>query len=406
MHWITLRMRVRTPIFNGDDGAGLRPASLRGPMAFWFRALAGTVAGPDVDTLRRMEESVFGAMGAPSPIAVRLARPLPVEWEQRPQWLEYGDNGEKGPGLGYLLGQGMGSIVGGRYRLMRPYVAPEQAGLFPLRIGLSGNPAVDALALAALWLLCAYGGVGARVRRGFGGLSIEGVSDGAEHLKAIPWTAESLRSPGFDHYRDLTRLWTATPELRECAAHLPELVDLEKPGVFARPWNDDEVPTYPVLSRARTCAGLSVASNRTWEGLLAHTGTCFSRFRASVAATPATVHTTPQQGQAAGDDAAGAAPPTHPLFPLGALGLPVVYANGGRVGERRASPLWLRPVADQGGQWHLFSFAFHDRFLPGNPPLVETYKRRGPVEIRDCDVVELSRRWVEGMKGEADPQWQ
>ncbi|MDA2805405.1 type III-B CRISPR module RAMP protein Cmr1 [Nocardiopsis suaedae] len=403
MHWITLRMRVRTPVFNGDDGAGLRPASLRGPMAFWFRALAGTVAGPDVDTLRRMEEAVFGAMGAPSPIAVRLPRPVPVEWEERPEWLKYGD---RDSGLGYLLGQGMGSIVAKHYRLTRPYATPERAGLFALRIGLSGNPAVDALALAGLWLLCAYGGVGARVRRGFGGLSIEGVSDGAEHLEETPWTAETLRSPGLDHYSGLTRLWTDTPELRECAAFLPELVDLQKPEVFARPWEEDEVPTYPVLSRARTCAGLSAASDRTWEGLLSHTGNCFSRFRSAAAATPATVHTSPQEEQAVGDDASGAAPPTHPLFPLGALGLPVVYANGSRVGERRASPLWLRPVAESGGQWRLFSFAFHDCFLPGDPPVVSTHKRRGPVVVRDHDVVELSRRWVETMRKEADPQWQ
>ena len=71
--WITLTLEVTTPLFNGgadpDGTAGFRPAaeagvrvaSLRGAMRYWFRALAGTIAGPDLALLARMEEAVFGS---------------------------------------------------------------------------------------------------------------------------------------------------------------------------------------------------------------------------------------------------------------------------------------------------------------------------------------------------------
>ena len=46
MSWITLRLRVTTPLFNGHDDEPLRVSSLRGAMRYWFRALAGNQGRP------------------------------------------------------------------------------------------------------------------------------------------------------------------------------------------------------------------------------------------------------------------------------------------------------------------------------------------------------------------------
>jgi CRISPR type III-B/RAMP module RAMP protein Cmr1 len=63
MTWTTLTLQVTTPLFNGgadpDGSAGLRPdqeagirvASIRGSMRFWFRALVGVLTGPDLRLL-------------------------------------------------------------------------------------------------------------------------------------------------------------------------------------------------------------------------------------------------------------------------------------------------------------------------------------------------------------------
>lgn len=74
MSWITLRLRVTTPLFNGHDDESLRVSSLRGAMRYWFRALAGTKVGPSIRTLRRLEDEVFGSTTNPSPVRMRLGK--------------------------------------------------------------------------------------------------------------------------------------------------------------------------------------------------------------------------------------------------------------------------------------------------------------------------------------------
>ena len=74
MAWTTLTLQVTTPLFNGgadpDGAAGFRPdqesgirvASIRGAMRFWFRALAGciTLHVPD-ETSRRVGQAAAAA---------------------------------------------------------------------------------------------------------------------------------------------------------------------------------------------------------------------------------------------------------------------------------------------------------------------------------------------------------
>jgi CRISPR/Cas system CMR-associated protein Cmr1 (group 7 of RAMP superfamily) len=88
MTWTTLAMQVTTPLFNGgadagtNDGTGVRPASIRGAMRFWFRALAGALTGPDLRLLAVLEHRVFGGIGSgqgdgavASPLLLRIPDP-------------------------------------------------------------------------------------------------------------------------------------------------------------------------------------------------------------------------------------------------------------------------------------------------------------------------------------------
>jgi hypothetical protein len=93
-------------------------------------------------------------------------------------------------------------------------------------------------------------------------------------------------------------------------------------------------------------------------------------------------------------------------FPLGVLGLPVVYKGGYTVDAvdhrgrpaRRASALWLRPVGE-GTTWRLLSFAFTNGFLPGpNAPTVKLRKPSGtrkPLHIATADVDYVTRTWID-----------
>src|SRR5947209_1935550 len=115
MTWTTLTLQVTTPLFNGgadpDGSAGFRPreeagvrvASVRGAMRFWFRALAGTVVGTELNLLSAMERHVFGDAGNASAVSLRIPRQPRVADEGMRYFLE----GEGGKWITYLLGQGL-----------------------------------------------------------------------------------------------------------------------------------------------------------------------------------------------------------------------------------------------------------------------------------------------------------
>lgn len=100
MTWTTLTFRVTTPLFNGGadpDGSagfrsgaedGIRVASIRGAMRFWFRALAGTVAGLDLDLLAGLEREVFGDAGNSSPVHMRIPAQPRIEHTKAPDFLK------------------------------------------------------------------------------------------------------------------------------------------------------------------------------------------------------------------------------------------------------------------------------------------------------------------------------
>ncbi len=404
MQWMTLRMQVTTPLFNGgvdpgdDGGVGVRVPSIRGALRFWFRALAGRAIGPDLRGLARVERQVFGGTDAASPVKLRIPSQPPVSKPGRPDFVQ----GESGRWVVYLLGQGLGDL---KNRLVtRPYVAPTKT--FDLQLRFTGDEGAAALAVASLWLLCAYGGVGARTRRGFGGLRIVGV----EGPLPDPWDGASILSPDLDHYQ---RLYDLSPAgtILQATRHLPGIC--RAAGVTYDPKNAwPSRPTYPVLSARYTRAG--VTDQRvfeTWQQVLAYAGEQLRHFRACQpypgAPYPPPKIKTPEWSKVV------RGPGRH--FGLGALGLPVGYKDKYVVNadfprepspQRRSSPLWLRPVGD-GTSWRLLSLAFHNKFLPkgepGSPdvPVVHVWrdKRRvKPVAVEDADVTARTTMWIDAMR--------
>jgi CRISPR-associated protein Cmr1 len=406
--WTTLHLEVTTPLFNGGadpsgkdthsgaDGTGVRVPSLRGAMRFWLRALAGLAVGPDLPLLAAVEGKVFGNTEAASPVKLRVPSQPPLSSPGRPFFVQ-----EAGRWVGYLLGQGLAPLKEGRPYVSRPYVAPGQT--FDLQLRLTGSQEVAAVAVASLWLLCAYGGLGARTRRGLGGLRI---LDATGPLP-VPWDQASIRTPGLDHYRQLTRLWPEGP----VAACVPYLGRLSPRRLDPRAAWSDRLPTYPVLSRTHTIAGTSGGRTfQRWDDVLVHAGKQLRWFRASRDHPEVRYHPkikTPEWTEVV------TGPGDH--FGLGALGLPVVYkdrvvnADHGRGFNaepplRRASPLWLRPVGNDRTGWRLLSYAFLGEFLPSegaDAPAVHIWRggQQGkPVTVTHDDVVERATKWITTMR--------
>jgi hypothetical protein len=419
MTWTTLTLQVTTPLFNGGngsgaiepDGTGIRIPSLRGAMRFWFRALAGTVTGPDLALLARLEQQVFGGTDNASPVRLRIPRrpaltePAgPHSFLPRPHASRREREEHPGYWIIYLLGQGLGNLRD--CTLSRPYVAPGEC--FDLKIRFGSDPSHAALALASLWLTCAYGGLGARTRRGFGGLRI---IDATGPLPQ-PWDHDSIRSPALNHYEGLDRLWPAGP-IRDCMPLLARMVRSDK--VVKKEMREITLdawprPSFPVLSKRHTRAGTSGGEPfDDWSEVASHTGEQFRKYRASrehpeVEGRYWPPRKTPEWSDVVwGDD---------DRFPLGALGLPVNYKDGysvnaERQGEplRRASALWLRPVGDSTG-WRLLSFAFLGAFLPG--PNAPTVRLRGiantrTLQVSDEDITRLADAWIQRL---AQHEWQ
>jgi CRISPR type III-B/RAMP module RAMP protein Cmr1 len=410
--WAMLHMEVTTPLFNGGadptadealsgaDGTGVRVPSLRGAMHFWFRALAGLAVGPDLRLLATLERQVFGSTEASSPVKLRIPAPPSLSPPGTPDFVR----GPLGRWVGYLLGQGLCPLRDNRPYVSRPYVAPGER--FELQLRLTGNQEVAALAVASLWLVCAYGGLGARTRRGFGGLR---VLDAAGPLPA-PWDRASIRTPRLDHYEQLTRLWPGQP-LGACMRQLKNLMEAHD-GRFdpVNAWSG-KPPAYPALSKTHTVAATSGGEPfKHWADVLAHAGEQLRWFRASrdypEARYPSPKIKTPEWTEVV------TGPGDH--FGLGALGLPVVYkdhrtvnADQGRGANaeplRRASPLWLRPVGES-RRWRLLSYAFLGEFLPTvgpTPPAVHIWNGRRQdkqLEVTHDDVVQRATRWVTTMR--------
>lgn len=425
MTWTTLTMRVTTPLFNGGadpddalgfrpgDEAGLRAASIRGPMRFWFRAMAGAYTGPDLDLLGALERRVFGGIGQrdtgkPSPVMLRIPEPPRLDTTHAPDFLRDRRNGRW---IAYLLGLGLMEMKGSKPQLTRPSFVSPEADPFELKVRFRHHRrtvpdvanAVESLAYASLWLTCAYGGLGARTHRGFGGVRITNVSG---DLPA-PWTDRALKTPGLELYEKAEWVWPRVMEL--FGRHLEVLAEAEGRELGA-PDEWPGLPPFPVLSRRYSPAALVPGNPGRWDDMLVLGGKQLRLFRANRPTgfddrSRARVHTAEWDDVVNGDSSD---------FPLGALGLPVGFhdkktdqtytVNAVDAQDeqlRRASPLWLRSVGT-GDQQRLFTFVLRSRFLPdGDAARVRLIGDKG-VSVEDSDVRDLTDQWMAVMRSEGD----
>lgn len=167
-----------------------------------------------------------------------------------------------------------------------------------------------------------------------------------------------------------------------------------------------QVPVYPVMSKDYSLAGVSGGDPFTdWKAVLIHAGEQWRHFRA---AEPNTNRNAPSyQPHIETPEWIKTVHGTESRFPLGALGLPVVYrdrflvnADGGGHGEpqrRRASPLWLRVVGG-GDEFRLLSYAFQGEFLPGQVRLWQGNGQVKQVHVTDEDVKRQTGQWIKVLR--------
>ncbi len=186
----TFTLELVTPAFlagarQQKEDCELRSAALRGLLRWWWRTMHA--ARVDPATLRRLESTVWGNTEAPGAVTLRLEpiapapSPLLYDKEQIRQThqLPRPSDRKTAQGLFYLS---YGMHDGGRQRYFLPqetrwkltlsardsfYPANARDGRRVAAANIMGQ------AHAALSLLCRFGGIGSKSRKGFGSLSAD-----------------------------------------------------------------------------------------------------------------------------------------------------------------------------------------------------------------------------------------
>lgn len=316
MSQVHLNLETLTPLFlGGADPSGepeLRPASFRGALRFWWRALYGGVIGiGDLNKLRNAEAEVFGTTENGSPVIVRTAAD-----RLRSQTFE-----SDLKGLQYLFW----SVTGSRRSPGRRCL-PDGS---KFRLMLQTRPGTDDAeplkrSLAALWLLTHLGGLGARSRRGAGSLQVT-QSTGEQVSSLLPGLDFEIRAKTPNELSD--KLATGLKKLR---------------SLFGTPTSESlSLPDFDVLHP--DCCRVVIMDKRweTWQQALNEVGERFQAFRN---------RRSPDYGIVK-DAIKGRADSMQPVK-RAAFGLPIVFyyrSLGGQQGtlegedhDRRASPLMIR----------------------------------------------------------------
>jgi len=175
---LTCQVEVVTPMFlAGADQAkiareGLRSASVKASLRWWWRALEPTA---DPAELAQREGALFGDTTSGQGLSVRTAV-TNGGWDIQ---THFNANGSQG----YLLGQGLFHFKDG---VTRPSVAPGSRATIVIDLG---NQQRNEQITPALELFCLFGGLGARSRRGFGALSpcgeTQSIKDRADYRRRI-----------------------------------------------------------------------------------------------------------------------------------------------------------------------------------------------------------------------------
>jgi CRISPR-associated protein Cmr1 len=337
-------LQTVTPMFlGGSEPRGglpeMRPASFKGELRYWWRALWGGVQ-PDCspNELAEHESRVFGSTDSASPIVLRLLDEPP---KQEP-W----PFGDRWPGVNYLFF----SMKGNRQDPDRIGFAEKQSFrlILQTRLGLRDEKRInDAFlqACAALWLFVRLGSVGARARRGAGNvLAVAGGEGWPEALPPLPVRANS-----------------AAEFARETSAGLAQLYQAlgwPTPSAELKSW-----PEFDILHPRGAPLYVLGKEWNSWQAALDQVGLAYRDFRSRRSPDYANV-----KPVVAGQ--------TTQMGPVerAAFGLPIVFyyrSLGGQRGtlegkdvDRRASPLVFHVTQLANGKYIVNLVRFNSRLLP------------------------------------------
>lgn len=326
-NWLDISFTVTTPMFlsrnqrdQGDDRIERSPAefrimSLRGAMGYWFRFLAGPEVSHDIRRLRALEAKVLGDISNSSPLVMRLKEPVTSPYQATPGWLPAGGLAPGRVDMRYLLGQGLYRHGHG---LTRSHLPVGLGGV----IQIAEDGADMDLILPVLWFLEVFGGIGARVRRGFGGIQF-----GIEY----PWAS------GTDGYDDAVAAFRT--------ALRPNQQDGDDAEQAHPPFDSVAGHTFYILD--------SDAGDMSWKKALNKAASLVRELRASVP-RPGSTPVTPEYINVVLPFFKNQLPADAP-FDLAGFGLPVSFMSSSNRGRRvqvvathrgtelrRASMLWVR----------------------------------------------------------------
>jgi len=337
MNKLTFRLQVITPLFmSGADqqGAELRPPSIRGALRFWFRAMMGGVVEGDLKRLRDLEASIFGGVDS--------------QGSMHASQVKISLQGDFIPARTKELG--LDSDV--KYLLYSPYLSGIQRpqyippGTSFQVILTSSNPKALDIMVSSLWLLTFLGGIGTRSRRGAGALRFQ--DDQGTYSWRYRWGDESDEVS----LLQLSMASSARQLANELKSSL-EIIDKIFHHVFNQLSNDPPMlPSFDMISRSTYVLGvLSPKSNSwgTWQEALKAFGAFYKNWRR-------------YKNREGGSH-------KRPLEERQYFGLPLANYDQS---NRRASPLWIRPAQLTGDRYCLIVQWFYAQHLNKDhtPPLM------------------------------------
>ena len=219
----TFKLKVLTPMFmGGADPEGepeLRPASIRGAMRFWFRAIAGAVTNKPEDVYR-LESEVFGNTERKSKVVVRVKTKLADR-----DW--------------------------GQFKLLPhknftfPAISPTKTIRVEVIINKSSENYSD-LVLYSFWLSTALGGWGRRSRRGAGTSVVQEILGSYDVENFRKFLDKSLT----DQLDAIKKIFQDfLPALKNRKYSWPYLVSVKEwENVFENAWGNNS-PIYAIFKK-------------------------------------------------------------------------------------------------------------------------------------------------------------
>lgn len=188
MERIEAQLRVVTPLFAGgaelENTAEVRASAIKGMLRFWWRALAWSRHGGDLEAIRREEADRFGSTEGASPFRLSVDDTQKLErWKKD----DVSQALKKFNGAQYL-GYGL-------MKPLRPCFGAD--GTFTIRLVSPAGIPGDVLDALKVWGL--LGGLGSRTRRGYGSLALEEIRKEGETVWSAPRTVDDY----LDTLRDL-----------------------------------------------------------------------------------------------------------------------------------------------------------------------------------------------------------